>query len=75
MVMLKIRRQRGRHEETPPEPSVTVRQAERHRQAQAWHRRKETGEWCNPEHEDMFRALWRELCGWREYVKRQQRGW
>ena len=42
MVSLKIRRRRGRHEETPPEPPVTVRQAERHRQAQDWHRRKET---------------------------------
>ena len=71
MVMLKLRRQHGRHEAREM-PDIPV--PPEHQQARDWEQRKQRGEWCNPEHEDMFRALWREFCAWREYVKRQQRG-
>ena len=71
MVSLKIRRQRGRHEE---QPSREIPVPPEHQLARDWEQRKIRGEWCHPDHEDMFRALWREFCAWREYVKRQQRG-
>ena len=71
MLTIRIRHRHGRHEAAQPSREMPAMPPppEWASPLLSWLERKARGEWCNPEHEDWYRALRRRLDRW----ERQQR--